>query len=51
MSDDGKGFVPDKKMKGVGLRTIRQRAKIIGGKMKLDTMPGAGVRMEVSVYI
>lgn len=51
VSDDGKGFVPDKKMKGVGLRTIRQRVKIVGGKMKLDTMPGAGVRMEVSVYI
>lgn len=51
VTDDGKGFVPDRKSRGVGLRTIQQRAEIIGGKIKLDTMPGAGVRIEISVYI
>ena len=51
VTDDGKGFAPDRKSRGVGLRTIQQRAEIIGGKIKLDTMPGAGVRIEISVYI
>lgn len=51
VADDGKGFAPDRKTKGVGLRTIWQRANIIGGKIELDAAPGAGVRIKVSVYI
>lgn len=51
VADDGKGFDPGRKTKGIGLRTIWQRTKIIGGEMKLDTAPGGGVRIKVSVWI
>lgn len=42
VTDDGKGFVPDRKSRGVGLRTIQQRAEIIGGKIKIGYHAGSG---------
>lgn len=51
VADNGKGFDSNKKIKGMGLRTIRQRTEIIGGKMELDAVPGAGVQIKVSVRI
>lgn len=51
VADDGKGFELSRRIKGVGLRTMWQRANIIEGKMELDTAPGEGVRIKVSVWI
>lgn len=51
ISDDGKGFDPNRKTKGIGLHTIYQRAHVIGGQIKLDTALGNGVRIEVSILI
>lgn len=51
VADDGKGFELNRKIKGVGLHTMWQRANIIGGKMELETAPGEGVCIRVSVWI
>ena len=37
VSDDGKGFDLNKKNKGVGLRTIAERVKSIGGELSIKT--------------
>ena len=37
VSDDGKGFDLNKKNKGVGLRTIAERVKSIGGELNIKT--------------
>lgn len=51
VTDDGKGFDKGKKSKGFGLRTIWQRAGAVGATVDLDTVPGKGVRLYVSVNI
>ena len=51
VADDGKGFDRGKKSKGFGLRTIWQRAGSVGAAIELDTVPGKGVRLYVSVNI
>lgn len=51
VSDDGKGFDKSKKVKGIGLQTIRQRAATIGAKVELDSAPGEGTRLNINVII
>lgn len=51
VADDGKGFELNRRIKSVGLHTMWQRANIIGGRMELDTAPGEGARIRVSVWI
>lgn len=51
IADNGKGFVPNRKTEGIGLRTIWQRTNIIGGTIELDAVPGQGVSIKVSVRI
>lgn len=51
VADDGKGFELNRKIKGVGLHTMWQRANIIGGKMELETALGEGACIRVSVWI
>ena len=40
--DDGIGFSADHNSTGLGLRTMRYRASIIGGTLEIDSKPGAG---------
>ncbi|MDO4165283.1 MAG: tetratricopeptide repeat protein [Bacteroides sp.] len=49
--DDGKGFDMSKKKKGIGLRTIVQRADAIGATVDCQTAPGAGVDLKVTVNV
>lgn len=49
VADNGKGFDSYRKMKGVGLRTIRKRTELIGGEMELDTTRGTGMRVSVNL--
>ncbi len=52
ISDDGCGFNPDESSdnpKGLGLKNIAERVKILGGKFKMDSQPGKGTRVEVTV--
>ena len=51
ISDDGIGFDPKKKSKGIGLRNIKSRVDFYAGKMALVTAPGKGCRLEVMLPV
>jgi PAS domain S-box-containing protein len=52
VSDDGIGFDSDKPhMGGMGLRTMRERASVIGGELKLYSMPGKGSSVRLSAEV
>jgi signal transduction histidine kinase len=51
VEDNGCGFSLDQKPAGVGLRTMRERAIMIGGKVEIDSSPGKGTRVRVGVPI
>lgn len=60
VSDQGRGFEPPpldgplatEKHEHIGLRGMRERAELVGGKLIVSSRPGAGtrVRVEVPVY-
>jgi two-component system, NarL family, sensor histidine kinase UhpB len=47
--DDGLGFDPQRSRQGLGLLGMRERAISLGGTLELDSGPGAGTRMRVTV--
>ncbi len=53
--DDGQGFVPGRlgevgpDLRGFGLVSMRARAAAAGGRLGLDTAPGAGTRLWVEI--
>jgi signal transduction histidine kinase len=50
VQDDGIGFDPAVARPGhLGLTTMRERAAAVGGRLAIDTAPGAGTRVEVTV--
>jgi PAS domain S-box-containing protein len=54
VEDDGNGFDPEAAGKaspswGVGLRSMRERAEMLGGELRVASRPGTGTRMEVRV--
>jgi len=50
ISDDGVGFDSAiQRASGLGLLTMRERAEFAGGTFRLETKPGAGTRIEVTV--
>ena len=49
VEDDGQGFEDAVCNGGVGLRSMRERAGLLDGDLKLDCEPGRGTRVEVSV--
>ncbi len=54
VEDDGKGFDPEAVGKvspswGVGLRSMRERAEMLGGSLLVDSRLGTGTRVEVRV--
>ena len=50
VSDDGIGFVPSEHgSTGLGLRSIDERVRLMGGAVRVDSRPGHGTR--VAVYI
>lgn len=46
--DDGKGFDPYAKRKGIGITNIKSRAESLDGSFHLKTAPGNGCLIEVS---
>jgi len=50
VADDGLGFDPAVEPPGhLGRRTMRERADAVGGRLTIDTAPGAGCRVTVRV--
>jgi PAS domain S-box-containing protein len=51
IEDGGKGFDPNNLSKGMGLKNIAERTRILGGRLKLISAPGSGVRIEITIPI
>ena len=53
IQDDGVGFLPGRadEKKGLGLRNIAERVRMLGGKLNIASAPGQGTRIEVAVPI
>lgn len=51
ISDDGVGFPVDKmkEFHGLGLRNIQQRARLHGGTLYIESEPGTGTRITITV--
>jgi two-component system NarL family sensor kinase len=50
VEDDGRGFDPEQVTAGrFGLVGLNERAKLLGGRLRLESFPGAGTRLEVVV--
>lgn len=49
LSDNGAGFDPALKKKGIGLRNIRNRAGQMGGKLSIDSAPAKGCTITVEI--
>lgn len=55
IEDDGKGFVPASlpppaaRERGLGLMGMRERVELFGGTIEVDSAPGQGTRVSVSV--
>lgn len=50
VADDGCGFAPaEASGRGLGLPHIAERARILGGVVRVDSAPGTGTRTEVAV--
>ena len=49
--DTGKGFEPQRlqRLNGIGLISMVQRAQAVGGVVSIDSMPGQGTRIHVSI--
>ncbi|MDN3023540.1 sensor histidine kinase [Streptomyces sp. S.PB5] len=47
--DDGRGFVPDSASGGVGLVGMRERVQLVAGSVDVESGPGAGTRVTVTV--
>jgi len=53
VSDDGAGFDPQAKRTSgsLGLVSMNERARFAGGRLIIDSHPGAGTRVEVCVPV
>ena len=47
--DDGVGFEPSRARSGLGLASMRQRVRSVGGSIEIDSSPMGGTRVEVWV--
>ena len=50
IEDDGCGFDPERaRPAGLGLNSLKQRAREMGGEMRLESSPGKGTLIELRV--
>jgi len=49
--DNGKGFDTNKSTEGNGLKNIKRRAQEIGAKVIIDSFPGKGTTVQLSVSV
>jgi two-component system sensor histidine kinase UhpB len=48
IEDNGKGFDPSERRKGVGLTNITSRAEVLNGKVEIESSPGNGCKLKVT---
>ena len=48
VGDDGRGFAPGEAT-GLGLVIMRERAQLLGGRLKIETAPGAGTTVSAQL--
>ena len=51
VSDNGIGFEPKKRMKGIGIMNITSRAEVHNGKVEITSSPGNGCTLRISIPI
>ena len=51
VEDNGRGFDVNQKIRGMGLRSIRERAASIRGSVQIQSEPGQGTRVLIQVPI
>jgi len=57
IEDDGKGFAPESlpppaaRERGLGLLGMRERVELFGGTLEIDSAPGSGTRIAVTVPV
>ena len=53
--DNGRGFHAEKELEtvegGMGIRGMRERINILGGKIEISSSPGAGTTLRASIDI
>jgi signal transduction histidine kinase len=49
LEDDGEGFDPTEHSEGLGLLSIRERAELLGGAVRVESKPGSGTAIAVEV--
>jgi signal transduction histidine kinase len=51
--DDGKGFDREqiKTKKGVGLKNIANRVELVNGKIRVESTPGEGCKLRISIPV
>jgi two-component system sensor histidine kinase UhpB len=51
IKDNGIGFDKNKKQEGIGLLNMASRAELLGGHIEIDTFPGKGCSLSVSIPV
>ncbi len=51
VSDNGRGFDPENVEFGVGLRSMRERAGVLDGELRVESEPGNGTRVRLSTSV
>jgi signal transduction histidine kinase len=49
IADDGSGFNPVGDLRGLGLRSMNERAQSLGGILKIESAPGEGTKVNVTM--
>ena len=49
IEDDGKGFTPSREARGIGLIGIEERVAGMGGSLQMNSAPGAGTKIYISI--
>ncbi len=53
MDDNGKGFDTDslQKESNLGMKLIKERVEMVGGTLEIDSSPGKGARITLSIPV
>jgi len=49
VQDDGRGFAADSVLEGDGLNNMRERIRILGGELTMQSAPGAGAKIHALI--